>query len=111
MNGQGDGLTRRNFLHLVGLAGGSAAVYETMVTLGLLRTPEAWAGPPKLPEGIGSGQSEGVLGGGGGGKAVVIRGAGVGGLAAAYELQKAKYSVTVLEAAARTGGRSLTVRT
>jgi monoamine oxidase len=98
MNGEGDGLTRRKFLHLVGLAGGSAAVYETMVTLGLLRTPEAWAGPPQLPEGIGAGKS------------VVVLGAGVGGLAAAYELQKAKYTVTVLEAAARTGGRSLTVR-
>ena len=98
MKGQGDGLTRRKFLHLVGLAGGSAAVYETMVTLGLLRTPEAWAGPPKLPEGIGTGKS------------VVVLGAGVAGLAAAYELQKAKYTVTVLEATARTGGRSLTVR-
>jgi monoamine oxidase len=98
MKGQGENLTRRRFLQMVGAAGGSAAVYETMVALGLLRTPEAWAGPPKLPEGIGTGKS------------VVVLGAGVGGLAAAYELQKAKYKVTVLEAQDRTGGRSYTVR-
>jgi monoamine oxidase len=94
----GEKLTRRKFLHLVGMAGGSAAVYESMVVLGLLRTPGAWAGPPKLPSGSGNGKS------------VVVLGAGVGGLTAAYELQKAGYTVTVLEAQGRTGGRSLTVR-
>ncbi len=91
-------LTRRDFLHMVGLAGGSAAVYETMVALGMLRTPEAYAGPPKLPAGIGAG------------KKVVILGAGVGGLAAALELQQAGYEVQILEAQKRTGGRSFTVR-
>src|SRR4051794_12430029 len=90
--------TRRDFLQMVGLAGGSAAVYETMVALGMLRTPEAYAGPPKLPAGIGAG------------KKVVILGAGVGGLAAALELQQAGYEVQILEAQARTGGRSFTVR-
>src|SRR3954447_26476759 len=89
--------TRRDFLHMVGLAGGSAAVYETMVALGMLRTPEAYAGPPKLPAGIGAG------------KKVVILGAGVGGLTAALELQQAGYEVQILEAQKRTGGRSLTV--
>ncbi|HEY0511625.1 MAG TPA: FAD-dependent oxidoreductase [Thermoanaerobaculia bacterium] len=98
MSGQGESWTRRRFLEMVGKAGGTAAVYESMVALGLLRTPAAYAGPPKLPAGIG------------GGKSVVILGAGVGGLTAAYELQKAGYGVTVLEASARTGGRSLTVR-
>lgn len=95
---KGENWTRRRFLQMVGAAGGSAAVYESMVALGMLRTPEAYAGPPKLPAGIG------------GGKKVVVLGAGVGGLTAAYELQKAGYGVTVLEATARTGGRSLTVR-
>jgi monoamine oxidase len=90
--------TRRDFLQMVGLAGGSAAVYESMVMLGLLRTPEAYAGPPQLPSGIGSGKS------------VVILGAGVGGLTAALQLQRAGYTVTILEAQPRTGGRSLTVR-
>jgi monoamine oxidase len=83
---------------MVGLAGGSAAVYETMVALGMLRTPEAYAGPPKLPAGIGAG------------KKVVILGAGVGGLTAALELQQAGYEVQILEAQKRTGGRSFTVR-
>ena len=91
--------TRRDFLQMIGVAGGSAAVYETMVALGMLRIPEAYAGPPKLPAGVGAGKS------------VVILGAGVGGLTAALELQQAGYTVQILEAQARTGGRSFTVRT
>src|ERR1700712_1821864 len=77
--------TRRDFLQMVGLAGGSAAVYESMVMLGMLRTPEAYAGPPQLPSGIGSGKS------------AVILGAGVGGLTAALRLQRAGYTVQILE--------------
>ncbi len=42
-------VTRRRFLEQVGLAGGSAALYETMTALGLINLPEAWAGPPELP--------------------------------------------------------------
>jgi monoamine oxidase len=91
--------TRRDFLQMVGLAGGSAAVYESMVALGMLRTPEAYAGPPQLPAGLGAGKS------------VVILGAGVGGLTAALRLQQAGYTVQILEAQARTGGRSYTIRT
>ena len=98
MADQGGKWTRRKFLHMVGMAGGSAAVYETMVALGMLRTPLAYAGPPKLPAGSGAGKS------------VVILGAGVGGLTAGYELQKAGYDIWILEAAKRTGGRSHTVR-
>ncbi len=75
------GLTRRRFLQGVGLAGGSAALYETMTALGLINLPEAWAGPPQLPAGSGAG------------KKVVILGAGIGGLTAAYELNEAKYDV------------------
>ncbi len=98
MEEQGGNWTRRRFLHMVGLAGGSAAVYETMVALGMLRTPLAYAGPPKLPAGSGTGKS------------VVILGAGVGGMTAAYELRKAGYEILILEATNRTGGRSHTVR-
>ncbi|MDX6557275.1 MAG: monoamine oxidase, partial [Blastocatellia bacterium] len=47
------GVTRRRFLEQVGLAGGSAALYETMTALGLINLPEAWAGPPELPQGSG----------------------------------------------------------
>src|SRR5258705_11740949 len=61
-------VTRRRFLEQVGLAGGSAALYETMTALGLINLPEAWAGRPELPQGSGKGKS------------VVILGAGIGGV-------------------------------
>src|SRR6185503_12773310 len=41
---------------------------------------------------------------------VLVLGAGLAGLAAAYELKKAGYAVTVLEARTRPGGRVLTWR-
>ncbi|MFB7219099.1 flavin monoamine oxidase family protein [Streptomyces sp. NPDC002596] len=41
---------------------------------------------------------------------VVVVGGGIAGLAAAYELGKAGYDCTVLEARSRTGGRNFTVR-
>jgi monoamine oxidase len=88
--------TRRRFLEAVGRAGGAAAVYETMTAMGLLHIPDAFAGPPALKPGAG--------------KRVVILGAGIAGLTAGYELQKAGYDVTILEAKARPGGRSYTVR-
>jgi monoamine oxidase len=45
-----------------------------------------------------------------GSREVLVIGAGLGGLSAAYELKKAGYAVTVLEARARPGGRVLTYR-
>lgn len=90
--------TRRGFLEAVGKAGGAAAVYETMVAMGLVRVPDLFAGPPQLPATHGTGKS------------VVILGAGIAGLTAAYELHKAGYTVTILEANDRAGGRSYTVR-
>src|SRR5882724_6155398 len=92
------GLTRRRFLEGVGLAGGSAALYETMTALGLINLPEAWAGPPELPQGSGRGKS------------VVILGAGIGGLTAAYELTRANYDCQVIELTDRPGGRNHTAR-
>ncbi len=89
--------SRRQFLETVGLAGGAAAVYETMVAMGMLRTPAAYAAIPK-PQRMGSGKS------------VLVLGAGIAGLTAAYELTRAEYKVEVLEAANRVGGRSYTVR-
>src|SRR5882762_2256489 len=43
-------------------------------------------------------------------RAVLVLGAGLAGLAAAYELMKGGYAVTVLEARTRPGGRVLTYR-
>jgi monoamine oxidase len=90
------GLTRRRFLERVGLAGGSAAMYETMTALGLINLPEAWAGPPEIPQAAG--------------KSVVILGAGIGGMTAAYELTRAKYDCQIIELTERAGGRNHTAR-
>ena len=98
MTKQKKGLTRRRFLERVGVAGGSAALYETMTALGLINIPEAWAGPPQLAPGSGTG------------KKVVILGAGIGGLTAAYELLKANYTVQIIEFTERAGGRNHTAR-
>jgi monoamine oxidase len=92
------GWSRRRFLEAVGKAGGAIAVYETMTAMGLIRVPDAFAGPPAIPSGHGAG------------KRVVILGAGIAGLTAAYELNKAGYEVIILEAKAHAGGRSFTVR-
>src|SRR5690348_17008363 len=90
--------TRRGFLNAVGRAGGAAALYEVMTAMGLLRVPAAFAGPPPLRPGSGTGTR------------IVILGAGIAGLTAGYELLKAGYEVIILEANQRAGGRSYTVR-
>lgn len=46
----------------------------------------------------------------GGGKRVIILGAGVGGMASAYELGKAGYDCIILEARSNAGGRCWTIR-
>ena len=98
MSNSGTRLTRRNFLRMVGAAGGTAAVHETLVALGLMRHPDTWAGPPKIRPGIGKNQS------------VLILGAGVGGLATAYRLTQSGYDCRIYEAQNRAGGRSYTAR-
>ena len=93
-----NGLSRRQFLTRVAAAGGHAALYETMVAMGLVGLPTAWAGPPKLKSGIGIGQS------------VLILGAGIGGLTTAYILNQYGYRCRILEASHRAGGRNHTAR-
>jgi len=92
------GISRRAFLERVGKAGGYGALFVTMQGLGLLAVSKAYAGPPQLPAGSGKGIK------------VVILGAGIAGLVSAYELRKAGYEVTVLEARDRPGGRAWSVR-
>ena len=90
--------TRRTLLSSIGAAAGSAAVYRTMDALGMLGTGAAHAAALDLAPGSGEGGH------------VVILGAGVSGLAAAWEMSRAGWQCTVLEAAGRPGGRNLTVR-
>jgi monoamine oxidase len=92
------GLTRRQFLMRVGQAGGYRAAFVMMQSLGLLAIPEASAESSALRLVDGKGTS------------VVILGAGIAGLVAAYELGKAGYRCTVLEARERCGGRNWTIR-
>ena len=96
MNEHGPKPTRRDLLRAVGAAGGSAAMYAAATALGLAPTAAAGALKLRRPRA--------------GKPRVVILGAGIAGLVAAYELRKAGYACTVLEAAARAGGRSLTLR-
>ncbi len=90
-------LSRRRFLELVGTAGGSAAMYRVASALGLMEPPPAT--PLSRLRPLGERRCR-----------VVILGAGIGGLTAAYELSRAGYHVTVLEASYRPGGRNLTLR-
>ena len=89
--------TRRDFLRQVARAGGYRAAYLTMQAMGLVGTA-AVAEPLALEKGAAHGTK------------VVVLGAGVAGLSAAYELGKAGYHVTVLEARDRVGGRNWTIR-
>lgn len=74
--------TRRQFLEIIGMLGGSVAVNDVMTAMGWLKTEE-WEGPPKLAAGSGVG------------KKVLILGAGIAGLTAAYELRNAGCAMPV----------------
>ena len=92
------GLTRRDLLERLGAVGGASAVYLGMEAMGLLHVTPAHAENFALPPGSGNG------------KTVAVLGAGIAGLVSAYELRKAGYAVTVLEANSRIGGRVWTLR-
>ena len=91
-------LSRRDILMRVGMAGGAGATFAAMQLLGLTAATPVLAADFALPAGSGKGRS------------VVVLGAGISGLVAAYELQQAGYAVTVLEARDRVGGRVWTIR-
>ncbi len=91
------GISRRLFLHRLGATGGYGATYSAMRTLGLMGAVATAATPAMAADA-------------GRGKRVVILGGGVAGLVAAYELERAGYTVTLLEARDRLGGRNWTLR-
>jgi monoamine oxidase len=96
------GLTRRALLVGVGAAGGAGAMYAVMGALGLAPSSQDTAFVPPQP-------SDFALRGTGSARVAVL-GAGVAGLTCAYELGKAGYDCTVLEARDVAGGRNLTLR-
>lgn len=83
-----------NFSRVMGVAG----AYTAMEALGLVAEAGPYTGPPEAEPMLGSGRR------------VVVLGAGIAGLVAAHELKQAGYSVSVLEARERPGGRVWTVR-
>jgi monoamine oxidase len=96
--GESMALTRRALLEEIGRVGGLGAAYMAMETLGLAVATPAGAEKFRLPAGSGNRRS------------VVILGAGIAGLVSAYELSRAGYKVSVLEARDRIGGRVWTIR-
>ena len=75
--------TRRDLLAMIGKAGGAIAMYQAMTAFGHAAETQ-FSGPPKL-----SGAPKGSK--------VLVLGAGLAGMLAAYELRKAGYLVQVLE--------------
>src|SRR5471032_719208 len=84
--------TRRQLLTAIGMVGGTATLYQAMTTMGHASETQ-YKGSPDL-SGDRSGQS------------VIVLGAGLAGMVAAYELNKAGYKVQILEYQNRAGGRN-----
>jgi monoamine oxidase len=87
--------TRRQFLTAIGMVAGSDTLYQAMTTLGYGAETQ-FSGPPQL-----SGARKGA--------SILVLGAGLSGMLAAYELSKAGYSVKILEYQNRAGGRNWTL--
>ena len=95
-------LTRRQFLTRIAQTSGAGAALVALNALGAgdlaVGAAHHYRGPPTLPGGIGRG------------KRVTILGAGIAGLVSAYELSKAGFVCTIIEARNRPGGRVWTIR-
>jgi monoamine oxidase len=85
-------VSRRELLRLIGTVAGSAVMYQAMTELGFAGE-SGFTGPIRL-EGDPKGAS------------VLVLGAGMAGMCAAYELRRAGYQVKVLEYNDRPGGRN-----
>jgi monoamine oxidase len=92
-------ITRREFIARAAQTGGYSAAFMTMYSLGLLGMAEVeqQKGFP-LPPSTGRGTK------------VLILGAGIAGLVSAYEMRRAGFDCSVLEARDRPGGRNWTLR-
>ncbi len=90
-------ISRRALLSRIAMVGGAGALFGAMQSIGLASTAYAQGMPP-IPAGVGRGTH------------VVVLGAGIAGLTSAYELEQAGFTVTLLEARHRVGGRAWTIR-
>lgn len=90
-------VTRRDLLKMIGMTAGSAVLYSAMADIGFA-AESTYSGPMKLEGRPKKGAS------------VLILGAGIAGMLAAYELEKAGYSVSILEYREKEGGRCWTLR-
>jgi monoamine oxidase len=88
--------TRRQLLTAIAQVGGTAALYQAMTTMGHAAETQ-FKGPLNL-----SGARQGA--------SVIVLGAGLAGMLAAYELTKAGYKVKILEYQNRAGGRNWSLR-
>jgi len=88
-------MTRRSLLRMIGTVAGGSVMYQAMAKLAIAGESDF-----RVPV---------SLGGGGKGASVLILGAGLAGLSAAYELRNAGYRVQILEYNDRPGGRTWTL--
>jgi monoamine oxidase len=84
--------SRRDLFKMIGVAAGSAVMYHAMTELGY-GAESGYNGPINL-----TGAKKGA--------SVLVLGAGIAGMVAAYELRKAGYKVQILEYNGRPGGRN-----
>lgn len=89
-------LSRRQLLRWIGKTAGSITLYQAMATLGFAAQSE-----PRRPFRLTDAPK---------GTRILVLGAGLAGMTAAYELRKAGYLVKVLEYNAKAGGRCWTIR-
>ncbi|MDR1285878.1 MAG: flavin monoamine oxidase family protein [Campylobacteraceae bacterium] len=95
----GSEITRRQLLAMIGKTAGVAAMYQAMASFGI-------AAESPFKEGEEFGQLKNAPKG----ASILILGAGIAGMTAAYELRKAGYSVKILEYRSKAGGRCWTLR-
>src|SRR5579863_6836097 len=91
-------MTRRELIWRAARAGGYSAAFVVMRAMGLLAESGGSTATFHLPPEVGKR------------KKVVILGAGIAGLVCTWELRKAGFDCTLLEARQRPGGRNWSVR-
>ena len=121
MKAQEPKIARREFLTSIGKAVGGSAMLRAMAALGISTSMSACGSssaapasnpspPPPQPPAALSPRPGDWAANIGAGKSVVILGAGIAGMSAAFEMKKLGYSCTILEAQASAGGRNKTFR-